>query len=176
MKNIQTRIARAIDTTRRVLPGYFEKTVAGRLPGSGAGSIVVGFENTKELEEALVSAKWEQYSHSALMAGTEAFVTKDIQGKLGVIELVDLSADAVVTLDDRKDTGKVSCVVEGVLGLDVDFMVIILGQEQGEEVIFTFHPGDPVNPSQIQTKSGMHGCQVAVSEAINMGLGTAKII
>ncbi|NCA78316.1 MAG: hypothetical protein EOM90_18460 [Alphaproteobacteria bacterium] len=176
MKNIQTRIARAIDTTRRIVPGYFEKTVAGRLPKTGAGSIVVGFESAEELEKALINANWEAYSHPALMVGTEAFVTKDIRGQLGVIELVDLPADAVVTLDDRKNTGKVSCVVAGVRGQDVDFMVIILGPEQGEEVVFTFHPGDPVNPSQIQVEPGMHGRQVVISEALGMGLEMAKIV
>lgn len=176
MEHIQTRIARAIDTTRRLVPGYFEKTVSQRLPKTGAGSIVVGFDTSEALEKALVSASWELFSHTALMAGTEAFVTKDIRGLLGVVDLVDLPADAVVTLDDRKGTGKVSCTVEGVRGRDVDFTVIILGLEQGEEVVFTFHPGDPVFPSQIQTESGMHGRQVAVSEALGMGLEMAKVI
>ena len=174
--HIRTRIARAIDATRRIVPGYFEKTVAGRLPKTGAGSIVVGFESAEELEQALITVTWEQYSHPALMAGTEAFKTKDIRGMLGVIDLVDLPADAVVTLDDRKNTGKVSCVVEGVRGHDVDFTVIILGPEQDEEVVFTFHPGDPVNPSQIQAEPGMHGRQVAVPKALGMGLEIAKIV
>ena len=176
MNNIQTRIAKAVDNIRRIMPGYFEKTVAQRLPETGAGSIVVGFDCAEDLKKALVSANWDSYSHEALMAGTEAFITKDIQGRLGIVDLVDLPTDAVVTLDDRKDTGKVSCVVEGVLGQDVDFTVIILGQHEGEEVVFTFHPGDPVSPSQVQVEPGMHGKQVAVSEAIGMGLKTAKIV
>ena len=176
MTNIQNRIAKAIDATRRVVPGYFEKTVKQRLPKTGAGSVVEGFDSAEELEKALISADWEPYSHDALMAGTEAFVTKDIQGWLGIIDLVDLPTDAVVTLDDRKNTGKVSCVVEGVRGEKVDFTVIILGEHEGEEVVFTFHPGDPVNPAQVQVEPGMHGRQVAVSEAIGMGLETAKII
>lgn len=176
MSNIQNRIAEAIDTTRQVIPSYFENTVKQRLPKSGAGSVVIGFDSAKKLEKALIKANWESYSHKALMAGTEAFITKDIQGQLGVVNLVDLPTNTVVTLDDRKNTGKVSCTVESVLGQNVDFTIIIIGQEQGEEVVFTFHPGEPVRPSQIQTESGMHGQQVAVSEAISMGLEIAKII
>ena len=176
MNNIQTRIAQAIDATRRVAPGYFESTVMQRLPKTGAGSIVVGFESPEELERALVTAKWEEYSHEAVMTGCDAFVTKDIRGQFGIIDLVDLPADAVVTLDDRKDTGMVSCTVEGVRGRDVDYTVIILGTEQDEEVVFTFHPGDPVSPSQIQCEAGMHGKQVTVAEVLGMGLATAKIV
>ncbi|MCK9379119.1 MAG: hypothetical protein M0P97_03160 [Candidatus Moranbacteria bacterium] len=175
MTNIQIRIARAIDTTRRVVPGYFEKTLAQRLPKTGAGSVVVGFESAEELERALMAAKWESYSHPAVMAGTEAFITKDIRGLLGVIDLVDMPADSIVSLDDRKNTSKVSCVVEGVRGQDVDFTVIILGTEQDEEIVFTFHPGAPVRPSQVQAEPGMHGRQVTVKEALGMGLQTAKI-
>lgn len=176
MDNIQTRIARAIDNIRRIMPGYFEKTVAQRLPETGAGSIVDGFDSAEELTQALVTANWEKYSHPAVMAGTEAFITKDIRGQLGMIGLADLPADAVVTLDDRKATGQVSCVVKGVRGQSVDFTVIILGQHEGEEVVFTFHPGDPVSPSQVQAEPGMHGQQVAVSEAQGMGLEMAKIV
>jgi len=176
MNNINTRIAQAIDAIRRLMPGYFEKTVAGRLPETGAGSIVDGFESAEELEKALVAASWESYSHPAVMAGTEAFITKDVRGKLGMIDLVDLPAGTFVTLDDRKRTGKVSCTVEGVRGEDVDFTVIILGKHEGEEVVFTFHPGDPVDPSQVQVEPGMHGKQVAVAEALGMGLAKAKIV
>jgi len=176
MTNIQNRIAKAIDTIRRIMPGYFEKTVAGRLPETGAGSIVDGFESVEELEKALLTANWEPYSHPAVMAGTEAFITKDIRGQFGMIDLVDLSTDVVVTLDDSKNTGQVSCTIEGVRGEDVDFTVIILGKHEGEEVVFTFHPGDPVDPSQVQVEPGMHGQRVTVSEAIGMGLKTVKII
>ncbi|MEI7425794.1 MAG: hypothetical protein WCK16_02600 [Candidatus Moraniibacteriota bacterium] len=173
---IQHRIARAIGTTRRVIPGYFEKTVLQRLPKTGAGSVVVGFENAEELEKALVIAKWEAYSHPAVMAGTEAFITKDIRGLQGIVELVDLPTETVVVLDDRKDTGKVSATVKGVRGKDVDFTVIILGIEQDEEVVFTFHPGDPIVPSPVQATPGLHGKSVAISEARSMGLDFAKII
>jgi hypothetical protein len=178
MKNIQLRIAQAIDATRRIEHprDYWVNTLKQRVQGLGAaGSVVVGVENVDELEKALEVAVWEKYSHPAVMAGTEAFITKDIRGQLGVIDLVDLPGDAVVRLDDRKNTGKVSAVVSGVWGQDVDFTVLILGLEQGEEVVFTFHPGDPVNPSKVQATPGLHGKTVTVKEALEMGLETAKI-
>jgi hypothetical protein len=173
--NIRTRIAQAIDATRRVIPEYFEKTLEQRLPQNGAGSIVRGLYQADELEAALRGANWETYSHPALLAETEAFITKDIQGQLGLVDLVDLPADAIVRLDDRKDTGKVSAVYTGRRGKDVDFTVLILGREEGEEVVFTFHPGDPIRPSQVQATPGLHGREVTVSKALGMGLEIAKI-
>lgn len=175
MTDIRVRIAKAAETTRNVVPGYFEKTVAQRagLEEIAAGSIIESV-TASELEQMLLHADWEEYSHDAVMSGCVAFKAP-IAGRLGVVDLSKLSDDTVVTLDDRKDTGNVSCVVEGALGPKVDFTVIILGEEQGQEVIFTFHPGDPVRPSQIETKSGMNGRQVTVKEARSMGLETAKI-
>ena len=173
--NNRNRIARAAETTRRVVPGYFEKTVAQRagLEEAAAGSIVEEV-NATQLEQMLLAAEWESYSHPAVMSGCEAFWAP-IPGRLGIVDLRSLPTDAIVRLDDRKDTGKVSAVVSGVRGEKRGFTVLILGTEQGEEVIFTFHPGEPVRPSQVQTEPGMHGRQVAVSKALEMGLETAKI-
>lgn len=173
--NILDRIASGIDRTRRVIPGYFEKTLAQRagLSGKAVGSI---FEDVDEstLEQMLRGAEWEPYSHKDLLPETTAFKAA-IPGRLGIIDLRSMSADSVVRLDDRKGTGQVSCVVSGVRGQIVPFTVLILGPEQGEEVVFTFHPGDPVRASQVQAEPGMHGRQVTVAEALAMGLETAKI-
>lgn len=175
MSNIATRIAKAMETTRRVVPGYFESTLAQRaeLSGKAAGSIVESVDEA-QLEQMLLAADWESYSHSAVMTGCEAFKA-NISGLLGIVDLVSLPVDSSVRLDDRKNTGKVSAIVSGVRGEKVDFTVLILGQEQGEEVIFTFHPGAPVNPSKIEASLNLHGKTVTVSEALTMGLETAKI-
>ncbi len=171
----RARIARAAETTRRVAPGYFEKTLAQRaeLSGQAAGSLYEGI-STEELEHKLLSAEWESYSHEAVTPGCSAFKAP-LPGRLGVVDLHGLPLDSVVTLDDRKNTAKVSAVVSGVRGEIVDFTVLILGLEQGEEVIFTLHPGDPVRPSQVQATPGLHGKTVSVREALDMGLTTAKV-
>jgi hypothetical protein len=173
--NNSTRIANAIDRTCKVIPGYFEKTLAQRagLSETAAGSIYESV-NVHQLERMLLNASWEEYSHPAVMPGCVAFKAP-IPGTLGIVELRSIVPDNFVKLDDRKGTGQVSCVVSGSRGETVDFTVIILGDENGEEVVFTFHPGDPVRPSQIQVEPGMHGKQITVSEAISMGLETAKI-
>ncbi len=176
MNDIQTRIAKAVETTRRVVPSYFEKTLAQRaeLSGKVAGSVILGVDEA-QLEQLLLTADWEEYSHPAVMSECVAYKA-NIPGMLGIVDLASLPVETVVTLDDRKNTGKVSATVKGARGQDVDFTVLILGTEQGEEVVFTFHPGDPVSPSQVQVVPGLHGKQVTVAEAQGMGLGTAKIV
>lgn len=170
------RIRAAIEATREVVPGYFEGTLAQR---AGASKEAVGSTvwdvDAEQLEQLLVDAQWEPYSHPAVAEGCEAFKTSIHGGFLGVIRLDELSPDFPVTLDDRKDTGKVSAIVKGQQGETVDFLVLILGQEQGREVVFTFHPGDPVKPSQVEASQGLHGKEVTVAEALALGLETAKI-
>lgn len=169
------RIAAAIAATREVDSFYWQQTLLQRLP-SGTGSVVSGCETPEALEQQLLSAKWESYSHSAVMEGCEAFMTRDVVGQLGVVELAKLSADTPVVLDDRKGTGKVSATVSGVRGDEMDFTVLIVGEMEDHEIVFTFHPGEPVSPSKVQAVPGLHGKVVTVADAMEMGLTTAKIV
>ncbi len=57
----------------------------------------------------------------------------------------------------------------------VDFTVIIIGEHEGNEVVFTFHPGDPVSPSEVPAEPGMHGKTITAWEALKMGLSTGKV-
>jgi hypothetical protein len=169
------RIAQAVVAMQRIDAPYWTSTLEQRAEfGKPAGSVVLGV-TPEELQQLILKAEWESYSHESVLAGCSAFKAP-IKGRLGVVSLATLPVETLVTLDDRKNTGKVSAVVKGVLGAEVDFTVLILGVEDGVEVVFTFHPGDPVRPSQIQTESGMHGRQVTVLEARDMGLEMVKIV
>ncbi len=176
---MNNRIMSAVATTRRIVPGYLEKSLAQRagLSSNAAGSVYEGVD-ALQLERMLLASEWEPYSHPAIMPGCSAFKAS-IAGRLGVASLESLSPDAIVTLDDRKSTGQVSAVASGVRGEVSPFTVLILGPEvvDGEthEIVFTFHPGDPVRPSQVPAQ-GMHGRTVTVKEAIQMGLEIVKIV
>jgi len=169
------RIRQAIINTREVIPGYFEKTCAQRagLDENVAGSRFEGL-NAVSVDQLIYTADWKEYSHPAIMPGCSAFKA-NITGWLGIVTLSELPSDTIVTLDDRKDTGMVSAVVQGVIGPKVDFTVLILGWEKDKEIIFTFHPGDPVRASQVQMELGMDGREITAKQAIEMGLNTAKI-
>jgi len=176
MSNL-SRIAKAVENTKAVVPGYFESTCAQRasLDPKAAGSIVEGITASK-LEDKILNVEWEEYSSPSALPGVTVFKTRDISGRLGVVDLSLLPNDLTVTLNDSKNTGQVYAVMNGVLGPKVDFTVIILGEEQGKEVVFTFHPGDPVNPSLVQMDPEMDGLEITVEEALEMGLETVKIV
>ncbi|OGZ54061.1 MAG: hypothetical protein A3H64_00430 [Candidatus Ryanbacteria bacterium RIFCSPLOWO2_02_FULL_45_11c] len=175
------RIEKAVRNTGYVVPGYWEKTLNQRIACSStaAGSVYEQFEDPVTLESALMVARWKPYSHPAIAPGCEAFAAF-IPGRMGVVPLRDLPSDAIVVLDDRKGTGKVSAVVKGVLGPRVAFTVLILGREKDKEgneyeIVFTFHPGEPVRPSPVDATPGLHGKKVTVAETLAMGLEMAKI-
>lgn len=173
---VKKRIEAAIVATRRLVPGYFEKTLAQRAGASGqaAGSIYPDLGEA-ELEAAILAADWQLYEHPSIMEGCTGFQAP-LPGLLGIVELSSLPGDTTIVLDDRKNTGKVSATVEGIRGEKVPFTVLILGPEQGEEIVFTFHPGEPVRPSQVTTELGLHGKKVTTSEALGIGLEIAKIV
>lgn len=183
MNEFTSRIQKSIENTKRLVPGYFEKTVEQRTPKTGCGSIVTSFRGAEVVDGIAhlcfhdAWEGWKPYPECPnLIPGCSAFRNDDIGGELGIVDLKDLDPNAEVILDDRKNTGTVSATVKGVRGQKVSFTVAILGDEQGEEVLFTFHPGDPCMPSKVKTEPGLHGKTVTVAEALKMGLETAKIV
>ena len=183
------RIQDAINNTKElgkagVIPeNYYEDTVAQRSPKTGCGSVVTSFRGqpvSDGIGHLVFFDAWEGWrlyqDCPNLIPGCTAFRNNDLGGELGIVKLSDLDPAAEVTLDDRKHTGNVSATVSGIRGKYVNFVVAILGVENGKEILFTFHPGDPVNPSKVKTEPGMHGKVVTAAEALKMGLETAKIV
>lgn len=174
--NDTTRVLEAIDNIKRSDPVYWSATLRQRLPG-GAGSIFPGFGSETELEGALRAANWYAYEpQQGRVDGCEYYRTEDITGLMGVVELSRLRPDAEVLLEDRKDVGTVSCSVRGVPRTSSGFTVLIVGMEDGVPVAFTFHPGDPVRPSEVGCEGLATGTTTTVARAAAMGLLMAKVI
>jgi hypothetical protein len=157
-------------------PNYWSNTLASRQP-SGNGS---RFHETVT-EETLKAVEWEEITDSlpegVKMPGCRYFQTA-IPGLLGVVELGDIPRSQRVLLVDPKGTGKVSAEISReVLSQelsDVDFTVLTVGEEEGMNVVYTFHPGLPIRPSQVPAE-GFAGREVTVSEAYDLGLHYAKV-
>lgn len=168
--SVSDRIRRAFAASDT---GYLGSCLLQRNPGaSAAGS---RFLSTLSLDD-LQGAAWEEYSHGAVKAPAVAFKAP-IRGRFGLIRLSDLSPEAMVTLRDPKNTGNVEAVTEGVLGPEVDFTVLLLGpsRESGEEVVWTFFPGEPIMPSSVKTEEYGDGTKVSVANALALGLEWAKV-
>lgn len=178
MSSTNEFVAEAIDNTLTFLPDYAAKTLLQRNPGPQAcGSV---WDSSHTWEE-LKAAQWfEKASLEDWQSNCHYFEASHLGGIVGVVELFNLDPKTTVVLDDRKDTGKVSCVVkrsklEKYQLHHSEYTILITGEDYGHIVVFTVHPGDPVRPSQVTTKPGMHGKSITVSEALELGLTTAKL-
>ena len=174
---MSTRVINAINKTKEVFSDYFIATLKQRLPETGVGSIITGVETPEQLEQLLRNANWQPYEHKAIMPGCVAFSTP-IPGLMGMKSLWGLPNETNVRLDDNKNTGKVSAVISGDRH-PVDETIILLGDYEGQEVVLTFHPGPPVRPSEVsvdESQGIIHGKELTVEQAINLGFNIAKII
>jgi len=173
-----SRIHAAIQATQELFPeegkpSYWEQTLASRQP-NGFGSRFLKETSTEEI----LSCNWESYPDCPNPQKGCSYYRAPISGILGIVRLSDLNPETKVSLSDPKSTGKVTPEIErsalpGVLG-QVDYTVVILGEEGGREVVFTFHPGDPIRPSSVPSE-GRAGSCISVAEALSLGLEFAKI-
>jgi len=165
------RIQAAIDNTRRLAPGYFEKCLEQRTSGSGSS---YADSTPADLEAALVGASWEPFEHPDIMSGCTAFKA-DLPGRFGLLDPTTVADDFMVTLADPKGTGFVEAECTAGRGPKVPHTIIILGQEQGEEIVFTFHPGEPIRPSRLASE-GRVGQIITAKEALSLGFKWAKSV
>jgi len=169
-----TVVTNAIKNIQAMMPEYWGKTCQQRLAG-GAGSCYDSFTTAEEIEQALLSANWEKTTHSAVSAECKVFKTQ-LAGRFGLVRIADVADDAVFTADDRKATGRISLTIAGQKGKVVEETYLIVGQEQGQEVCFTFHPGQPILPSKVSTDEFPHGSTVTKEQAMSLGFEWAKLI
>lgn len=182
---------------------YFDSTMRQRTPGNpeAAGSIFVPEFLTRSdgtvesLEHRLFedhADDWVEYDNCPnLLPGALAFRFDWVKGKgdyihaaigrLGVVPLSSLDKGTIVTIDDRKNTGFISCTVKGKLGGVVHHVVAIVTNEAEDGkpprwTLATVHPGDPINASQVKTDEYKHGEAITVEKAIALGLTDAKVV
>jgi hypothetical protein len=124
------------------------------------------------LEAALMGAAWEPFEHPDIMKGCSAFKAP-LSGTFGLLDLTTVADDFLVTLADPKGTGFVEAECTAGRGAKVDFTVLILGDEKGTEVVFTFHPGNPIRPSRLPAE-GRVGNIITAKDALALGFKWAK--
>ena len=169
------RVIRAIYVTKDIVPGYFQKTCEQRL-ATGTGSIYEGITSWVDMQNELLRANWEPASHPAVAEGCAAFVTKDIKGGLyGMVPVADQPDDTKFQIQDQKNTGKVSLVMIGNHRIPAEETWIILGLEQGEEIVYTFHPGAPIPRATTSTEELPVGTILTKQQALDLGFNLAKV-
>ena len=174
--NNAERIVNAINAIKAMLPEYWKSTVESRTPGKSVGS-VFSFSNVEQVlfEDRLND--WEEYKDCPnLMTGCTAFVLRNVSGHLGVVELEKLDQNTVLDVVDNKKTGKAKLLAHVGIGPKTDFATLILGDEHGVEVVFTFHPRDPIKPSEISIETLEGRTKITATEAMALGFATANVV
>lgn len=190
------RVRAAFRALAEILPDYHRSLYASRAgrdshnePNPQAAGSIYPHITPQQLCAVLeIEATWEPFEHPCVGSGCVAFVSRELKGRrtglegcVGLVEISTLPSDAEITLADPKGTGFVEACVRGVLGEAVKHTVVILGEEQGREgepgreIVFTFHPGDPIQPSRVSSQ-GMVGRVVGPDAAVALGLTLAKIV
>ncbi len=109
----------------------------------GLGSNYDEINSVEEMEDALRNANWTVAEQPDAMKGCTAYTTRDIKGgHFGLLKIAELPDDTMITASDPKGTGKVSMVVSDGKGPEVEDTWLIVGNEEGHDVVFTFHPGE----------------------------------
>ena len=142
---------RAIANTIEVVPGYFEGHLEGR-SAAGDGSTIWRWgkacPNGHAVMNTLLDTLWQEYpSCPNLIPGCTAYRAA-IPGTIDLRKVSDLADDTPVVWV-RTDHGYQYPTVAGTEGEYVDETVLIVGPEAGRTVVYTFHPGNPIKPSQV---------------------------
>lgn len=176
--NPTDRVRTAIETTLlHAPPALFRGTCRARAgltpePSGPVGSFYEGV-TPEALERILPALHWEPYEHPAIASGCAAF-RAELPGFVGVVPLRSLEPSQVVTLLDPKSSGFVEAVASFSGDLPSSpFTVLIVGPHEGREIVFTFHPGEPIRPSSV--RSDQEGQRVTVDQALRLGLEYAKV-
>lgn len=178
---INSYVRTCIKNLKDLEPDYYAKCLEQRLM-TGIGS-TTECTTIQEMENDLMEANWEPWDdkNNVLSPGCKGFITYDIPGEYGMIDLDTLDPNTEVFFKDFKNTGMLSLCVDSNKRTPVDFTILIIGNENGKDVMFTFHPGEPVPASTFAAgdkESGgsgyMSGDKITVADAMKLGFKRAK--
>lgn len=177
------RIRAAFDKTHElegkfgVPERYCQKMFEQRLPESGMGSVYEDCNTIEDIARKLYYAFYFEAENENVMSGCIAFKANIDGGLYGMVPVADQPDDAEFVIEDYKNTGKVSLVLHTSEGrIPANETWIILGPaENGEEIVYTFHPGAPIPRATTSTDELPVGTKLTKQEALNLGFNLAKV-
>lgn len=151
-------VKKALDNAKKIVIGkddegkditYLDSMLNQRIEGStNAGSSYPMEKN--ELLQALKNGDWEEIEHPEVQEGCRCFKIP-LKGLEGILDVEELDDNTRFFAMDPKKTGKISIGAANVKKKEVNDTYLIVGKEEidgnKEDVVFTFHPGEPVRPS-----------------------------
>lgn len=179
-KNVQEMLSNLKEFKNDSFDGvkYYELMFSQRVLGSGNGA-GSGYPTTAEqLEEKVIHANWNETTHHAVREGCRVF-TAPIGGYLGIVNLstLDLQQELfIINPKNERNTFGVGLIAEK--GDWSELTYLISGFIDNSEVVFTFHPGEPIAVSDEGWDGQGHnvGDSITVQQAIEYGFEYAKAI
>lgn len=173
------RVRSAIEATPT---DYLRSTIEQRsidIPGH-AGSYI--HKSPNKIMTHLLTSTWKETTHEYVCTPARVYHTNDMTGTYGMIALSDLSEEIVLEVDDRKDTGMASLVyrIDQATGQlfqllnQVSVWLITGPGDDGKDIIWTFHPGEPVPVTQTLSEDFKEE-QITVHAARKLGMVYAKV-
>lgn len=158
---------------------YLQSMLQQRIEGpTNAGS---SYENVteRELLENLLNADWEETFHPDVMEGCRVFKC-NLPGLEGILNLDELDENTELYAIDPKGTGNIGIGAGNVTKKIAQETYLITGKEMidgiEKDIAFTFHPGEPVRPSQVKAEKVADGTKLTVAKARKLGLDKAKYL
>ena len=156
--------------------GYFDNTCRQRL-SSGTGSIYSKISTIADMRQYLIVSPWKKAENPNVAPGCTAYKTSNItSGQYGMVPVAKQPENTTFIIEDQKGTGKVSLVMQGAGRIPAEETWLIIGPaDNGEPVVFTFHPGEPVPRATTSTEELPVGTVLTKAEALALGFNLAKV-
>jgi len=159
---------------------HFENTFLTRNPGGESEGSTF---NEAQTAESLMAATWTKYDHPEVTGKAMGYRT-DIPGTFGIIKLSDLDPEQEARAEPQHkgevpegETLFVSVLVnEKNIPSEltsVGFTTILLGPGEDGDIVWTFFPGPPIQPSTTEPSAETETIST-VADAIAAGFGYGK--
>lgn len=176
-KTINQTIANAFAATPE---DYLQKTLGMRNPDldTTAGS----FFAVPQTIDSLIAADWQEFDPGAARFGTCRYFKAPIVGYLGIVPLSMLDGQdgyelQVAEAHGGAIAGMAELQVRSAFGPEqVLESTLIIGEHEGQTVVFTFHPGLPIAPDQISLADAGGVGPITLEAAKAVGFRSAKAV
>ena len=179
-------VKKSLDNAKRIVMGknedgtdktYLDVMLEQRIEGPTNAGSSYKVESKEELYEKLINQTWEETEHPDVMPGCRVFKS-NLAGLEGILNLDELPDDVELYAIDPKGTGKIEMGAGKVEKKPAQETYLIIGKEnidgKEEDVVFTFHPGEPVRPSMVESKDIPDGTRLTKEQAHTLGFDMAK--
>lgn len=168
-------VRQAIENTP---PDYLQSCAAQRAGAeeSHLGSYYPDLTAEQVLEK-LKGVEWENFRDPNIQDPARGYIAKGFSGMYNMLHIDEIGTGPTekLKLVDPKKTGFVECTCDFVnhKAQHDDDTIVIIGEHEGKDVVFTFYPGPVISPCELSAEE-YDGRELTVTEAKELGIEWVK--